>query len=70
MNIQKSKPLIEALRFHADGASKTALKSLISDRRVSVDGKVVTKPMQEISEGQKIIILPKEKKAGPNIKIF
>jgi 23S rRNA pseudouridine1911/1915/1917 synthase len=70
MNTQKSKFLIEALRFHADGASKTALKSLISDRRVSVDGKVVTKPMQEISEGQKIIILPKEKKAGPNIKIF
>lgn len=70
MNTLNTKPLIEALAFHADGASKTALKSLISQRRVSVDGKTVSNPQALVNDGQKIVIKPKEKKAGPNIKIF
>lgn len=70
MNTQIKKPLLEALEPHAQGASKTTLKELIVKRRVSVDGKVISDPKFLVAEGQKIIINPKEKKAGPNIKIF
>ena len=70
MNTQNFKPLIEALAYHANGASKTSLKSLISDRRVQVDGKVISNPKHMVLLDQKIVILPKEKSAGPNIKIF
>jgi 23S rRNA pseudouridine1911/1915/1917 synthase len=65
-----TKNLIDALAFHANGASKTSLKSLIQDRRVQVDGKVISNPRAQVSENQKIVIMPKEKHAGPNIKIF
>jgi 23S rRNA pseudouridine1911/1915/1917 synthase len=70
MNMQNFKPLIEALVFHANGASKTTLKDLIQTRRVLVDGKVISNPKALVSEAQKIVIAPKEKSAGPNIKIF
>lgn len=70
MNTQNFKPLIEALSFHANGASKTSLKDLISTRRVLVDGKVIANPKALVGEDQKITIAPKEKSAGPNIKIF
>jgi tRNA pseudouridine32 synthase/23S rRNA pseudouridine746 synthase/23S rRNA pseudouridine1911/1915/1917 synthase len=66
----KTQLLLEALAFHAQGASKTSLKSLIADRRVSVDGKIVSNPKAQIHENQKIVILPKEKKIASNIKIF
>lgn len=63
-------PLIDALKPHAAGASKTTLKSLLVDARVQVDGVLMTDPRKLVSENAKIIILPKMKAAGPNIKIF
>jgi len=70
MNTKSSLILIDALAPHVAGASKTRLKSLIAARRVTVDGVVVSHPLKEIKEGQKIVVLAKEKICGPNIKIF
>ena len=63
-------PLIDALKPHVEGASKTTLKSLLTDGRVLVETVLMTDPRNLVKKDAKITILPKLKAAGPNIKIY